>query len=79
VAEDTRFLTSCQTLSTRFELTPREAEMLPLLGQGRSVAAVSKLLFISENTTKSHVRSIYRKLDVHTKQELIELLRGAAP
>jgi DNA-binding CsgD family transcriptional regulator len=76
VAEDRGFLASCQALSARSDLTPREAEMLPLLGQGRSVASISKLLFISENTTKSHVRNIYRKLDVHTKQELIELVRG---
>ncbi|MDR2454035.1 MAG: helix-turn-helix transcriptional regulator [Bifidobacteriaceae bacterium] len=76
VADDNRFLANCQSLSTGFGLTPREAEMLPLLGQGRSAAGISKLLYISENTTKSHIRSIYRKLGVHTKQDLIERVRS---
>jgi DNA-binding CsgD family transcriptional regulator len=46
--------------------------MLLLLGQGRSVANIASTLFISENTAKSHIRSIYRKLGVHSKQELID-------
>jgi DNA-binding CsgD family transcriptional regulator len=69
-----RYLESCQKLAQEAGFTPREAEMLPLLGSGRSIARIAKMLFISENTAKSHIKSIYSKLDVHSKQELIDLV-----
>jgi DNA-binding CsgD family transcriptional regulator len=68
------YRSSCEALAHTSGLTQRERDMLLLLGQGRSIASISKLLYVSENTTKSHVRSIYRKLDVHSKQELIDLI-----
>ncbi|MDR2197639.1 MAG: LuxR C-terminal-related transcriptional regulator [Coriobacteriales bacterium] len=68
------YLESCRQIATDAGLTPREAEMLPLLGSGRSIARMAELLFISENTAKSHVKSIYSKLGVHSKQELIDLV-----
>ena len=33
-------------------------------------------LFVSENTTKTHVKNIYRKTGVHSKQELMDLVDG---
>jgi DNA-binding CsgD family transcriptional regulator len=74
---DDRYRESCARLAQAADFTPREAEVLPLLGQGRSVANISSTLFVSENTTKSHIRAIYRKLDVHSKQELIDLVTAA--
>lgn len=55
-------------------LTPRETEVLNLISMGNTVAATSRKLFISENTTRSHIKTIYRKAGVHSRQELIDKL-----
>ena len=44
------------------------------LAAGQTVAAISRELSLSENTIRSHSKAIYRKLDVHSKQELIDLV-----
>lgn len=61
-------------LSLVDQLTAREVEVVELALKGNSVAAVARKLFISENTARSHFKSIYRKLGIHSKQELIDLL-----
>ncbi|MDR1421693.1 MAG: LuxR C-terminal-related transcriptional regulator [Coriobacteriales bacterium] len=68
------FRQRCEALAHEAGLTQREEEMLLFLAQGRSIASISKLLYVTENTTKSHVRNIYHKLDIHSKQELIDLI-----
>lgn len=50
-------------------LTPRETEVLSLIGQGMSNRAISKRLFISEKTVKNHVSSIFRKLELESRSE----------
>lgn len=59
----------------RFQLSQRELEVLRLLVEGRSAKYVSEELVISFNTARSHIRHIHEKLDVHSKQELISLIR----
>lgn len=61
-------------LSVEKSLTPREAETLALMARGRNRKAISKELTLSEETIKSHSRSIYRKLSVHSQQELLDLI-----
>lgn len=65
-----------ETLGLEFQLSQRELEVLRLLAEGRSAKYVSEELVISFNTARSHIRHIYEKLDVHSKQELISLMRG---
>ena len=55
-------------------LTPRECEVIHLMLSGRSVSAAAEELFVSESTVKTHLRSVYRKLDVHNRQEMIRRL-----
>lgn len=55
-------------------LTPRECEVMHLMLSGRSVSAAAEELFVSESTVKTHLRSVYRKLDVHNRQEMIRRL-----
>jgi LuxR family maltose regulon positive regulatory protein len=50
-------------------LSPRELEVYELLVQGRSNPEIARTLFISESTTKVHVRHIFEKLGVHTRAE----------
>ncbi|WP_180326531.1 response regulator transcription factor [Raoultibacter phocaeensis] len=63
-----------EELAGRHFLTKREAEVLSYLIEGRSGPYISERLCVSENTVKSHVRHIYTKLDVHNRQELIDLV-----
>lgn len=57
-----------------FKLTAREVEVVRLFAQGHSMKKVASLLFISTSTAQSHIKSGYRKLGVHSKDELIELI-----
>ncbi|HVE69603.1 MAG TPA: response regulator transcription factor [Solirubrobacteraceae bacterium] len=57
-------------------LTPREADVLELLQQGRSNAQIAMALSVGVETVRTHARNIYRKLGVKTRRELATL---AAP
>ena len=59
--------------AARYFLTEREEEVLDLLVAGRSVPYISEKLMVSSNTVKTHVRHIYAKLDVHNRQELLDV------
>ena len=45
-----------------------------LLGQRKTVGIIERELFIANGTAKAHVRHIYQKLDIHTRQELFDML-----
>ncbi|HTU58473.1 MAG TPA: response regulator transcription factor, partial [Polyangiales bacterium] len=52
-------------------LTRRERSVLAMLAEGKSYAEVGEKLGVSENTVRSHVRSIYEKLGVSSKTEAV--------
>lgn len=52
-------------------LTDREAEILALITQGRSNSEIAGLSFLSPNTVKSYIRSIYRKIDVGSRTQAV--------
>jgi NarL family two-component system response regulator LiaR len=52
------------------QLTPTEFQVLRLIGQGKSNDEVAGLMFISKNTVRSHIKSIYAKLDTHSRLQL---------
>ncbi|CCQ89676.1 hypothetical protein NITGR_150044 [Nitrospina gracilis 3/211] len=56
-------------------LTPREMETAILAGDGLDDVDIAQRLFISPNTLKNHFKSIYRKLDVHSRTQLVARLR----
>lgn len=58
----------------RYQLTPREGEVLTLLSRGMNAKAVAELLFISPHTAKTHIYRIYQKVGVNTKQGLLDLI-----
>lgn len=53
------------------QLSPREREVLGLLAEGHGVAGISKLLFISESTTKTHISKLYEKLGAGNRAQAI--------
>lgn len=55
-------------------LTPRETEVFDLLARGRSIPYVRDALVISRETAATHAKHVYAKLDVHSRQELIDLV-----
>lgn len=64
----------CEDIADRFGLSNREREVLALLARGRSTPYIQDELCIAQGTVKSHVRHIYTKLDITSKQELINLV-----
>ena len=66
----------CDALADDHGLTNREKDILYLLAQGRDLAFICETLFLSKNTVKSYQKTIYAKLDVHSKQEIIDLVHG---
>ena len=61
-------------LAGSYGLTPRETEVFDLLARGRSIPYVRDALFISKETAATHAKHIYAKLEVHSRQELIDLV-----
>ena len=58
-------------LAERFALTPRETEIVQILARGHGCSFVAETLLISKSTVYTHVRNVYRKLDVSCHDELI--------
>lgn len=61
-------------ICARRHLTERESEVFGMLAQGKSVTQIREELFISKNTANTHVKNIYRKLNIHSRQELINMV-----
>ena len=45
--------------------------------RGLDTPTIAQALGVSDNTVRTHKKSLYRKLDVHSKQELLELMHQA--
>ncbi len=67
----------CIIVSEQFDLSPRETDVLVAFAHGRNVAYVARQLCLSENTIRSHSKSLYTKLGIHSKQELLDLVESA--
>lgn len=64
----------CNDIAQRFELSSREAEVLLMMAKRKSVGAIARDMYISKDTVKTHVRHVYRKMDVHSRDELYDVL-----
>lgn len=67
------FEEACQVLVEESGLSRREAEILPLALKGRTGERIASEFFISKSTVDTHLRRIYQKCGVHSRQELIDL------
>ena len=57
-------------------LSARETDVFMLLAQGRSRPYICEALYLSDGTVKTHISHIYRKFDVHGRQELLDAVQS---
>lgn len=63
-------------LGKQWGLTPREFDVFKYVAIGRSQPWIAESLCIAESTAKTHIRHIYQKADVSSKQELLDKIAG---
>lgn len=64
----------CLEIAREKGLSPRETDVMVLLAQGRTRLYIQEELFIAENTVKTHIAHIYKKLGVGNRQELLDMV-----
>ena len=64
----------CAELADAYSLTPREEEVCVMTSRGYSSSYIAEQLYISGSTVRFHQQNLYRKLGVHSKQELINFV-----
>jgi DNA-binding NarL/FixJ family response regulator len=57
----------------RPSLTPRELDVLRLVSRGRSNKEMASAMFVSEETVKTHMKSLFQKLGVHDRAEAVSV------
>lgn len=67
----------CARVARMSNLTNRESEVLVLLARGRTVPKICQELSIAQGTAKHHVSSIYRKIGVVDRQDLLDIIEQA--
>lgn len=58
------------------ELTPQELQIAGLLASGRTTREAAAAVFLSPKTVEYHLRSVYRKLGINSRSELLTALEG---
>ncbi|MEG0322553.1 MAG: LuxR C-terminal-related transcriptional regulator [Raoultibacter sp.] len=61
-------------MSEDAKLTDREQEVFIQIGKGHNVQHVAEVLRVSMHTAKTHQSNIYRKFEVHSRQDLLNLI-----
>lgn len=64
----------CSEIGERCGLTHREVEVVQLICLGRSKSYIAENLSITENTVRGYAKNAYRKLGIHSRQELLTLV-----
>lgn len=66
---------SAEEMGRQFMLSDREIEVLTLYALGHTQKRVAEELFISQGTAHAHIKRIYAKTNLHSRQELIDYLQ----
>ncbi len=65
---------ACLALAGEVRLTERETDVLELVSMGYTVQRIAEERGVTQNTVRTHTKGLYRKLDLHSKQEIIDLV-----
>ncbi len=63
-----------ERIMASYKLTEREFEVLKLLLKGKTATTIAESLVVAPGTAKAHISKIYRKLGIHTKGELFNMI-----
>ncbi|MDR1358282.1 MAG: helix-turn-helix transcriptional regulator [Coriobacteriales bacterium] len=69
-----RWKRSISSICEQMGLSKRQSEIFAYLAKGRNASSIARELIVSEHTVKAHIYRIYQKLEVHSQQELIDLV-----
>jgi DNA-binding CsgD family transcriptional regulator len=69
---------ACNAIAASYSLSPREEDVMRLMVKGRSITRIQDELYLSKGTVNTHLHHIYQKLNIHTKQELLDLVERNA-
>lgn len=69
LSERERLCEHCAAIANEHGLTPREQEVYLMLAEGKPISEIEQSLFLSRNTLKTHLRHLYAKLGVHSREE----------
>lgn len=64
-------------LFSKYNISPREQEIIQLISKGKSNKEIAEVLYISLQTVKHHTHSVYRKLNVKNRVQLSNFIRNA--
>ena len=70
--------TRCAALADEWNLTPRERDIMGYLARGHSYPYIAGQLVISENTVRTHVRNVYKKARITSREELLARIHESA-
>ena len=68
------FRRRCDELSEQYLLSTREKEVFLILAKGHNATFIQEQLCVSKSTAKTHINHIYKKMDIHTQQELLKMV-----
>ena len=67
---------SLNAIEDRFGISPRERDVFECLAEGDTAMAIADKLYISTATAKSHIYSIYKKLGIHSQNQLLGIVEA---
>ena len=65
---------ACASFATDHGLSARESEVLTLIANGRDVPYIERELVLAKSTVKTHIKHIYEKCGVSSRQDLLDML-----
>lgn len=68
------WISDVKRIAEQYQLSSRESEVLVALSRGRSAQEIADSNFLSIYTIRAHIRSVYAKLDVHSRKELLKFI-----
>lgn len=77
LARKRRFRAKCMRVIERYGLSECEGEIMIMLAKGRDLPYVQEHLYLSRSTVSTHRQHIYQKLEIHSQQELMNLVERA--